>query len=122
MPQNRYIDPFEVVTRSEDLERILTLFMRLEERMTDAFPRSARVLEADNDPAARGTRGIARRHYYHKALETAASDAGVTCVTRWTDPATWSYPVVTLGGFSATIGVVERRFRGAPKSLRSRSE
>ncbi|MEL7738224.1 hypothetical protein AAG614_07575 [Citromicrobium bathyomarinum] len=90
--------------------------------MTDAFPRAARVLEESFDPSAKQARGTSRRHYLHKALETAATDAGIECATKWTDPATWSFPVVSLGGFSATIGIVETRFRGAPKSLRSRSE
>ncbi|WP_298335382.1 hypothetical protein [uncultured Erythrobacter sp.] len=122
MPHRHYIDPFDLVVRSEDLERLLTLFMRLEERMTDAFPKAARVLEDSKDPTAKQARGTSRRHHYHKALESAASDAGIDCVTRWTEPATWSFPVVRLGGFSATIGVVEAKYRGAGKSLRSKSK
>ena len=122
MPGRRYIDPFELVLRSADIERLLAFFMRLEERMTDAFPKAARILEESNDPSAKQARGTSRRHHLHKALETAAADTGVTCATRWTDPATWSYPVVSLGGFSATIGIVETKYRGAPRSLRSRSE
>lgn len=121
MLSRRYIDPFDLITRSQDLERLLTLFMRLEERMTDAFPKAARVLEESSDPSAKQARGTSRRHHLHKALETAARDVGVNCAIKWTEPATWSYPVVLLGGFSATIGIVETKYRGAGRSLRSKS-
>jgi hypothetical protein len=93
------IDPFELMLRRGDVARILQFFMRAEERLTLAFPRSARVLSGSNEPSARQVRGGARRHYLHDALATAATDAGLPLETRWTEPATWSYPVIKLGGF-----------------------
>lgn len=122
MPAQRLVDPFDLIVRSSDLNRLLKFFMRLEERMTDAFPRAARVLSESNDPSAKQTRGSTRRHHLHLALSSAAADAGLACATRWTEPASWSYPVAALGGFSCTIGIVETKYRGAPRTLRSRSK
>jgi hypothetical protein len=116
------IDPFELMLRRGDVARILQFFMRAEERLTLAFPRSARVLSGSNEPSARQVRGGARRHYLHDALATAATDAGLPLETRWTEPATWSYPVIKLGGFSLTIGIVETKYRGASRALRTKSK
>jgi len=121
MTAPRYIDPFDLVTRAQDLQRCLKFFMLLEERMKDAFPMAARVLAESNDPTAKQARGTSRRHHLHKAMESAAADAGLACNIRWTEPKTWSYPVLSLGGFSTTIGIVVAKYRGAGKSLRSRS-
>jgi hypothetical protein len=122
MPKKRFVDPFDLITRAADLNRLLRLFTLLVERMGDAFPRAARVLPDSSDPSAMQVRGSTRRHYYHAALSSAASDAGIPCATRWTEPASWSYPVAALGGFSCTIGIVETKHRGAPRTLRSKSE
>lgn len=122
MARRRFIDPFELMLRRGNLAQLLKFFMRAEERLALAFPRSSRLLAESHDPSARQTRGSARRHYLHEALATAASDVGIPLETRWTDPATWSYPVIRMGGFSVTIGIVETKFRGAGRTLRSKAK
>lgn len=122
MRRRRFIDPFDLLLRRGDVSKLLTFFMRLEERLTLAFPRSARVLAESNYPSAKQVRGTTRRHYLQEALATAASDAGIPLETRWTDPPTWNYPVARIGGFSLTIGIVETQFRGAARTLRTRAK
>ena len=103
-------------------QHILSFFTRLEEELTGAFARSSRVLKEANDPSAKQTRGSARRHYLHEALLTVAKDVQLPTAVGWTDPATWSFPVITIGGFTLTIGIVESKFRGAGRRLRTRSK
>ncbi|MDF7777422.1 hypothetical protein P1X14_19350 [Sphingomonas sp. AOB5] len=119
---SRFIDPFEIMLRRGNLAELLNFFMRAEERLTAAFPRSSRILAESNAPSAKQVRGSMRRHYLHEALASAASDSGLPTETRWTDPAAWSYPVVKIGGFSLTIGIVETRYRGAARALRTKSQ
>ena len=119
--RRHFMDPFDLAVRRGDLSKILTFFMRAEERLTLAFPRASRVLGDSNAPSARQVRGGTRRHYLHEALTSAATDSGLSVETRWTEPATWSFPVVKLGGFSLTIGIVETRYRGAARALRTKS-
>lgn len=121
MASRRFVDPFELLTRREDLERILTFFRRLDERMTLAFPRAARLMEGF-EPSARQTRGSARRHYLHEALRSAATDAGLPVKIQYTDPPAWSFPLVQSGAFSFTVGIVETRYRGAARTLRSKGK
>lgn len=118
----KFVDPFELVLRRGKLDQLLTFFMRLEERLTLAFPRASRILADSPAPSAKQVRGGARRHFLQEALTTAAQDAGLSQETKWTDPATWSFPVVKLGGFSLTIGIVETRYRGASRALRTKSK
>lgn len=120
--RRRFVDPFELLLRRGDVAKILNFFMRAEERLTLAFPRASRVLGESNDPSAKQVRGGVRRHYLHEALAGAATDAGLSLETRWTDPATWNYPVIKIGGFSLTIGIVETRYRGASRALRTKSK
>lgn len=122
MRQRKPIDPFELLLRRGDANQLLNFFMRAEERLTLAFPRASRVLSDSQSPSARQVRGGTRRHYLHEALASAAADAGFPLETRWTDPATWSFPVIKIGGYSMTIGIVETRYRGAARTLRTRSK
>ena len=122
MAGKRIIDPFELMLRRANLPKLLEFFKRAEERLASAFPRASRVLAESNAPSAKQARGTARRHHLHEALLSAASDVGLPVETRWTDPATWSYPVIKIGGFSLTIGIVETRYRGAARTLRSKSK
>ncbi len=118
----KFVDPFELLLRRGKLDQLLTFFMRLEERMTLAFPSASRILADSLAPSAKQVRGGARRHFLQEALISSARDAGLYQETKWTDPATWSFPLVKLGGFSLTIGIVETRYRGASRALRSKSK
>lgn len=119
--RRRLVDPFELLIRRVDLERTLRFFTLAEERLTMAFPRASRQLAESNDPSAKQVRGTYRRHYLHDALTSAANDAGIECTTGWTEPATWSFPVIKSGSFKLTIGIVETRFRGRARALRTKS-
>jgi|GEM_PF-4248837 len=122
MRRRRFIDPFDLLLRRGDVAKLLTFFMRLEERLALAFPRAARSLAESQSPSAKQVRGTTRRHYLQEAVASAAADAGLPSEIRWTEPPTWNYPVVRVGGFSLTLGIVETRFRGAARSLRTRSK
>jgi hypothetical protein len=122
MRRRRFIDPFELLLRRGDVSKLLTFFMRAEERLTLAFPRAARMLAESQNPSAKQVRGTTRRHYLQEALASAATDAGFPMETRWTEPPTWNFPVVRVGGFSLTIGIVETQFRGAARALRTKSK
>ena len=122
MRARKPIDPFELLLRRGDTNKLLDFFLRAEERLTLAFPRASRVLSESQSPSARQVRGGTRRHYLHEALASAASDTGFPLETRWTNPATWSFPLIKIGGYSMTIGIVETRHRGAARTLRTRSK
>lgn len=118
----RHIDPFEAIIRNGNVQQLLDFFTRLEERLTSAFPRAARTLAESDSPSAKQVRGSMRRHHLHEALLSAARDAKLPVQLGWTEPATWSYPVARAGAFSLTIGIVETKYRGAARSLRSRGK
>jgi len=118
----RFVNPLEELLRSESADLLLRFFTLAEERLSLAFPRACRMLEGEFSPSAKQVRGSSRRHYLHEALATSARDAGLEFENRWTDPATWSFPVVRSGGFSMTIGIVDTRFRGDKRALRTTSQ
>jgi hypothetical protein len=118
----RFVDPLEELLRNEAAEQLLRFFALAEERLTLAFPRASSMLADSASPSAKQVRGSTRRHYLHEALATAARDAGLEFENRWTDPATWSFPVVRSGSFSMTIGILDTRFRGSSKALRTTSQ
>jgi hypothetical protein len=118
----RFVDPLEELLRNEAAEQLLRFFALAEERLTLAFPRASSMLAESTSPSAKQVRGTTRRHFLHEALATAARDAGLEFENRWTDPATWSFPVVRSGSFSMTIGIVDTRFRGAARALRTTSQ
>lgn len=118
----RFVDPLDELLKNEAAEQLLRFFTLSEERLTLAFPRASSMLAESASPSAKQVRGSTRRHYLHEALETAARDAGLEFERRWTEPATWSFPVVRSGSFSMTIGIVDTRFRGAARALRTTSQ
>lgn len=118
----RFVNPLEELLRNEAADQLLRFFTLAEERLTLAFPRASAMLPDSASPSAKQVRGTTRRHYLHEALATAARDAGLEFENRWTDPATWSFPVVRSGSFSMTIGILDTRFRGAGRALRTTSQ
>jgi hypothetical protein len=117
-----FVDPLEELLKNEAADQLLRFFTLAEERLTLAFPRASSMLAESSSPSAKQVRGTTRRHYLHEALATAARDADLEFENRWTDPATWSFPVVRSGGFSMTIGIVDTRFRGSGRTLRTTSQ
>jgi hypothetical protein len=120
--RRRHVEPFEALIRHGNLSQLLDFFTRAEERLTSAFPRASRALSESNSPSAKQVRGSTRRHYLHEALLTAARDVKLPVLEGWTEPATWSFPVVKAGAFSLTIGIVETKYRGAARTLRSKGK
>lgn len=118
----RFVEPLEELLKNEAADQLLRFFTLAEERLTLAFPRASGMLAESTSPSAKQVRGTTRRHYLHEALATAARDAGLEFENRWTDPATWSFPVVRSGSFSMTIGILDTRFRGAARALRTTSQ
>lgn len=121
MPES-FVNPLEELLRNEAADQLLRFFTLAEERLSLAFPRASSTLAESSSPSAKQVRGSTRRHYLHEALATAARDAGLEFENRWTDPATWSFPVVRSGSFSMTIGILDTRFRGAARALRTTSQ
>jgi hypothetical protein len=119
---SRFVDPLDELLRNEAAEQLLRFFTLAEEGLTLAFPRASSMLPESSSPSAKQVRGTTRRHFLHEALAAAARDAGLEFENRWTDPATWSFPVVKSGSFSMTIGIVDTRFRGAARALRTTSQ
>lgn len=123
MPEpKRSVEPFDVLLQSAMPLQLLEFFNVLGERLAAAFANAARVLPDSRAPTAKQVRGTTRRHYMNLALHEAAAAVGLQVETMWTDPPTWSFPVVKIGGFTLTLGVIESRFRGAPRKLRSKSK
>ena len=118
----RFVDPLEELIANESADKLLKFFTLAEERLTLAFPRASSMLKESSSPSAKQVRGTTRRHYLHEALATAACDSGLEFESRWTDPATWCFPLVKSGAFSMTIGIVDTRFRGVAKALRTTSQ
>lgn len=120
--KSRFLNPLDELLKAEEADCLLRFFTLAEERLSLAFPRACRMMEGEQSPSAKQVRGSSRRHFLHEALASSAHDAGLEFETRWTEPATWSFPVVRSGSFSMTIGIVDTRFRGDKKALRTTSQ
>ena len=118
----RFVNPLDELLKNEAADQLLRFFTLAEERLTLAFPRASSMLADSTSPSAKQVRGTTRRHYLHEALASAARDAGLEFENRWTEPATWSFPLVRSGSFSMTIGILDTRFRGAGRALRTTSQ
>ena len=118
----RFVNPLDELLKNEAADQHLRFFTLAEERLTLAFPRASSMLADSTSPSAKQVRGTTRRHYLHEALASAARDAGLEFENRWTEPATWSFPLVRSGSFSMTIGILDTRFRGAGRALRTTSQ
>ncbi|MCA3563815.1 MAG: hypothetical protein IOC90_12350 [Methylocystis sp.] len=100
---------------------MLSFFQALSERMATAFSDAAKMV-----PAARGdgpavsARGNLRRLHLDRAFRAAAADTGYPIVTGTTTPPSWNYPIIRLGAFSLTLGIVQRATSYGPRRLRSR--
>lgn len=121
MGKGRSRDPFELLVRRGDPGRLLELFQQMSERFAAACADSAKAVAAQpGDGPAVSARGNLRRLHLDRAFKSAASHAGFHVVTNFTTPASWNFPVVRLGAFSLTLGIVQRTRPGGPRRLRTR--
>lgn len=114
-------DPIELLLRRADLARMLIFFKVLSERMATAFADAAKTVPAaPGDGPAVSARGNLRRLHLDRAVRAAATEAGYLVVTGVTSPPSWNYPIIRLGAFSLTLGIVQRTTSFGPHRLRSR--
>jgi hypothetical protein len=100
---------------------MLAFFKALSERMAAAFSDAAKAVPAARgDSPAVSARGNLRRLHLDRAFRAAAAEAGYAVVTGTTTPPSWNYPIVRLGAFSLTLGIVQRATYYGPRHLRSR--
>jgi len=91
--------------------------------MARAFSDAAKAVPAAiGDGPAVSARGNLRRLHLDRAFRAAATEAGYPVVTGTTTPPTWSYPIIRLGAFSLTLGIVQRSTSYSPRRLRSRGK
>jgi hypothetical protein len=121
---------FEFLTRREDPARVLTFIRNVSEGYWAAFADSARTVPGEPaDRSAVCARGTLRRHLMDKAIRNAAIDSGYALNVGRTEPPTWSFPLVRIGAFSLTVGIVDRlwtrgayRLRGRGRYVRAHAE
>jgi hypothetical protein len=116
----RVRDPIELLLRRADLARMLAFFKQLSEQLSVAFADAAKSVPAvRGDGPSISARGNLRRLQLDRAFRAAAEQAGYPIVTGFTNPPSWNYPVIRLGAFSLTLGIVQRTTARSSRRLRS---
>lgn len=119
--KSRGNDPVELLLRRADAGRMLAFFKAVSEYMATAFADAAKIVPAEpGDSPAVSARGNLRRLRLDRAFRAAAAAVGYPVVTGTTNPPSWKYPIVRLGAFSLTLGIVQRATSYGPPRLRSR--
>lgn len=115
--------PLQFLLRKEDPEKLLALLQRLAEGLSAACADSAKKIPAvrENRPAV-SARGTVRRWLMHEAFIRAAEQAGYPVARNSNVTGTWTFPVIRLGAFSITVGVVDRPYTASTPRLRSRGQ
>lgn len=116
----RNFEPLDLLTRSHDTNQLLRFVQALDEEMTAATANAARIVPLATS-SAKQARGTLRRHFMENAIRSAGHRTGIQVDTEWSNPATWSYPILKMGAFKVAIGVVFSRNLSAPRQLRTRS-
>lgn len=111
----------QFLLRKEDPARLLALLQPLSEGLSAACADSAKKIPAvrENRPAV-SARGNVRRWLMHEAFIRAAEQAGIPLTKSSNATGTWTFPVIRLGAFSITVGVVDRPYTASAPRLRSR--
>lgn len=119
----RPVEPLTLLLRHQDPEQLLTFFQAIEEGFTAAFADANTMMPASStDRPAINARGAVRRVLMDRAFRAAAAKAGLNPATGFTSPPSWSFPVLRLGPFSITVGLVEKIRAVGPRRLRNRSK
>lgn len=113
----------QFLLRKEDPVRLLALLQPLAEGLTAACADAAKKVPAvrENRPAV-SARGNVRRWLMHEAFIRAAEQAGIPVTKNSNVTGTWTFPVIRLGAFSITVGVVDRPYSASAPRLRSRGQ
>jgi hypothetical protein len=121
MAKGKTRDPIDLLFRRGDMARMLAFFKQLSEKLSVAFADSAKTVPAKpGDSPAVSARGNLRRLYLDRAFRAAAAQANYPVSTGYTNPPSWNFPVVRLGAFSLTLGIVQRATTRSVRRLRSR--
>lgn len=113
----------QFLLRKEDPARLLSLLQSLAEGLSAACADAAKKVPAnrENRPAVTA-RGNVRRWLLHEAFIRAAEQAGISVAKNSNVTGTWTFPVIRLGAFSITVGVVDRPYTASAPRLRSRGQ
>lgn len=123
MKRRRRLDVVDLLLRRGDASAALEFFKRLAEQLSASFADSAKAFPAaPKDSIALTTRGHVRRLYLDRGFRAAAAHAGYGTGTSYTQPPTWNFPVLRLGAFAVTLGVVDRSSSRRDWYLRSRAK
>lgn len=123
MMAKRPVEPLKLLLRHGDPGQLLTFFRAISEGFTAAFADAAtRMPAGPKDRPAVNARGAIRRVLMDRATRDAAAKAGLAVTTSFNNPPTWSFPVIRLGAFSVTLGIVEKVRAVGPHRLRNRGK
>lgn len=113
------LNPVQLLLRGPSSEVLIRFLRALSEEVDAAFANATVIIPiAEGGRPAVQARGSTRRWQLDIAVRRAAERAGIEVSTGFTDPPSWSFPVVNLGAFSVTLGVVDRKRDG--RVLRSK--
>lgn len=121
MASREPLDPVQLLLRGPSSAVLIQFFRALAEEIDAAFSNATVIipLEEMGRPAVQA-RGSTRRWQLDEAMRRAAQRAGLEATTGYTDPPSWSFPLMTLGAFSVTLGVVDRKRDG--RALRAKGK
>lgn len=121
MARREPLNPVQLLLRGPSSGVLIQFFRSLMEEIDAAFSNATVIIPIDeNGRPAVQARGSTRRWQLDVALRRAAERASLEATTGFTDPPSWSFPVVNLGAFSVTLGVVDRKRDG--RALRAKGK
>jgi hypothetical protein len=121
MAAAKLLDPLAMLVRRMDRQKLVTFFTAVNESFPAAFADSARNIPArPNQRAAIHARGNLRHSKLEEMFRSAAKKAQLPIITGYTNPPSWSFPIIRAGAFSITLGIADRRFVPGRRRLRSR--
>lgn len=122
MARSPRFDPIGALLRGADASNLVTFFQAVEEGISSDFIDSNRSVPAEPDEMpAIAARGHVRHMLHGRTLKRAAKSADLNYETGRTAPATWSFPVISIGAYSITIAIVDRITSRNVKRIRSRA-
>lgn len=113
------LNPVQLLLRGPSSDVLVRFLRALSEEIDAAFANAGVIIPIiESGRPAVQARGSARRWQLDNAVRRAAGRTGIEVGTGLTNPPSWSFPLVSLGAFSVTLGVVDRKRNG--RVLRSR--
>lgn len=113
------LDPVQLLLRGPSSEQLIRFFRALTEEIDAAFANAGVIIPVvEKGRPAVQARGSTRRWQLDEAVRRAAARAGFEASTGFTNPASWSFPLINLGAFSVTLGIVDKKRAG--RTLRAK--